>query len=435
VTGFPTTDPAQASRTARVIVIAMIAGLTARLFFGLGYWVNKPLTHDEHEYLALARSLETGNGFRYPDPLPPALASQQFSRAPGYPLFLAIVGGEEGLAADVSSSPRSVKVAQAVVGAFGVLLVGLLAWRTAGATAGAVGASIAAIYPPLVWMPGYVLSETLFSVLMLTTVLLMTWIDGESGQNRWQTRTLTAICGGLAGLAALTRPMMLVFIGLAGCWGLVRNRWQFAAVFVLGALLVIAPWTLRNMSEHERLVVVAANGGLNFWIGNHPLSSGDGDLAANPDVALSNLAFRQAHAGLTAAELEPLYYGEALRYVLLHPVWWMGLLLRKLFFLFIPVGPSYMLHASTYFWASVVSYGLLLPIGVAGAIALGRKVPAGVCLMALSTVLTSLVFFPQERFRIPVLDPTLIILGAAWLATGRRVLAAPSAASPDHLAP
>jgi hypothetical protein len=36
--------------------------------------------------------------------------------------------------------------------------------------------------------------------------------------------------------------------------------------------------------------------------------------------------------------------------------------------------------------------------------------------MASSVVLMNLVFFPQERFRIPVLDPTLIICAACCAA-------------------
>ena len=37
-------------------------------------------------------------------------------------------------------------------------------------------------------------------------------------------------------------------------------------------------------------------------------------------------------------------------------------------------------------------------------------------LMALSAVLLSLALFPQERFRIPVIDPALIVCAASWWA-------------------
>jgi len=49
-----------ASRARRLVAAAAAAGLVLRLVFALGYWVEKPLTHDEREYLALARSLTLG---------------------------------------------------------------------------------------------------------------------------------------------------------------------------------------------------------------------------------------------------------------------------------------------------------------------------------------------------------------------------------------
>jgi hypothetical protein len=40
-------------------------------------------------------------------------------------------------------------------------------------------------------------------------------------------------------------------------------------------------------------------------------------------------------------------------------------------------------------------------------------------LLALSSIATALVFFPQERFRIPIIDPALILLASAALARWR----------------
>ena len=53
------------TRTPRAVWLAVAAGLVLRLAFGFGYWVGKPLTHDEREYLALAESLSEGRGFTY----------------------------------------------------------------------------------------------------------------------------------------------------------------------------------------------------------------------------------------------------------------------------------------------------------------------------------------------------------------------------------
>ena len=53
------------------------------------------------------------------------------------------------------------------------------------------------------------------------------------------------------------------------------------------------PWTLRNVRVYDRFVLIASEGGVTFWTGNHPLAVGDGDLAANPEIKQAELAFRR----------------------------------------------------------------------------------------------------------------------------------------------
>src|SRR6185295_18829700 len=120
----PTMTP-DASRARRLVAAAAAAGLVLRLAFALGYWVEKPLTHDEREYLALARGLATGRGVSY-DPAFESGTAPRYGRAPGYPVFLAAIGAG---GRDYAHSPARVKIAQAIVGAVGVWIVGLIAWR------------------------------------------------------------------------------------------------------------------------------------------------------------------------------------------------------------------------------------------------------------------------------------------------------------------
>ena len=141
-------------------------------------------------------------------------------------------------------------------------------------------------------------------------------------------------------------------------------------------------------------------------------------MAANPAIKADNLRLRAAHPGLTAEELEPVYYREAFQTIGRDPVGWLGLLARKAFYTWVPVGPSYTLHSTLYFVTSVVSYGLLLAAASAGAAVVIRRGrwPTALGLLLGSAVLVSLAFFPQERFRIPVIDPTLIVLASGGLA-------------------
>ena len=114
------------ARGRRLIVAAAIAGFLLRLGFGLLYWVDKPMTHDEREYLALAASLSAGRGFVYDDRSEPG-TTPRFGRAPAYPLFLAAIGAG---GREYGSAPARVKIAQAVLGALTVWLIGVIALST-----------------------------------------------------------------------------------------------------------------------------------------------------------------------------------------------------------------------------------------------------------------------------------------------------------------
>jgi hypothetical protein len=211
---------------------------------------------------------------------------------------------------------------------------------------------------------------------------------------------------------------MLFFLPLAALWLAWRREWRGLALMGLACAVIIAPWTARNAREHGRFVLVASEGGITFWTGNHPLAIGEGDLAANPQLKRQNVALRARHPGLSPEELEPIYYREALQFIREQPAAWAGLMARKAFYSVVPVGPSYRLHSARYYGASALSYLAVLPFALLGLMRLARagRLPVPLLLLAASACLVGLVFFPQERFRIPVLDPTLLVMAASWWA-------------------
>ena len=412
----------------RPLWAAAILGLLLRLAFSLGYWTHEPLTRDEREYLSLARGIAAGRGFVYDaDVLSGPV--EPFGRAPGYPVFLALVGGGHGVAASV---PTSVKIAQSLVGALGVVAAGLFANRLAGPAAGRAAAFIAACYPPLVWVSAYAYSEALVWPLglalaaMLDARSLKPPLDSRSGcpeqRRRAEARVAPFLVLGLfTGAAMLIRPAMTFFAALGAGWLATRRSLVAAAALAIGAAMVVAPWTFRNYVHEQRLIFIASEGGVTFWTGNHPLAIGEGDFAANPELSRQNQLLRAAHPGRTEAEMEPVYYEEALAWIREHPARWLALELRKAFYLVVPVGPSYRLHSVKYFAASVISYAAILPAALVGVWRLRqlRRTSPGLIVLAGSAVVAALVFFPQERFRIPALDPVLIVCAGAVFGRSR----------------
>lgn len=400
----------RSTRTALLAIVGL--AIVLRLAFALGYWTGQPLTRDEKEYLSLARGLASGAGFVYDDAAREG-GVDPFGRAPGYPAFLALIGGGAAVTPHV---PAVVKIAQSIIGGLGVWMIFVLARRLAGERAGLVAALGAACYPPLIWIAAYAFSEAIFWPLGL----FVTWVfdrahHAPASRDRARLALLAGVC---AGAAVLVRPSLLFFLLLAGPWWVWKRRWVPVAALALGSLLVIGPWTARNFSEHGRFVLVASEGGVTFWTGNHPLAIGEGDMAANPAIKLASRTLHAQYPELNEEQLEPIYYREAFAWIRAHPMDWAVLQLRKMFYLVVPIGPSYTLHSPLYFWSSVVSYGLVLPLALLGAWRQRHTLAGtpGLWLLVGSAVAVCLVFFPQERFRIPVIDPALLILAGVLLA-------------------
>jgi hypothetical protein len=412
----------------------VVLGFVLRLGFGLGYWRDKPLMKDEQEYLLLASRLATGRGFNYPPPPLSGPPPRHFERPPGFAFFLATVltlaqdplvgetarGDYQSLPASSSDVPTSVKIAQSLVGALGIIVIAALAMRAAGPAAAVAAAALAAAYPPLAWICGYVLSEPLFSTLALATVWLLQKAADASGRHQ-----LFAGLGAgvLAGVALLTKEAMLFFLPLAALWLIYRRKPGLTFAMAAGVAVVALPWIGRNYVVHDRFVLTAAHGGVTLWTGNNLLARGEGDLAANPEMGKARVALENGHPGATNQELDDIYYQEVFRFIREHPARWVVLEMKKLFYTFVPIGPSYRLHSDRYYLATLISYGLLAPFAVAGVWVLfkygepSRLWALG--LLALSTVVVSLVFFPQERFRIPVMDPAAIVAASVWIGLRR----------------
>ena len=188
------TDP---TRAHRLILVAAVAGFALRLAFGIGYWQQRPLTHDERETSPWRRASplarDSVRTFAGGD-----CHCAAVRQGAGYPLFLALIGAGRG---DFEATPTRVKIAQSIVGAAGVWLIGWLAARAAGSRAGVAAAVVAAVYPPLVWICSYVFSEALYSTMALATVVLLNLAIDRAEVDRSSNPVIAIVAGVVAGLS------------------------------------------------------------------------------------------------------------------------------------------------------------------------------------------------------------------------------------------
>ena len=166
-------------------------------------------------------------------------------RPPGYPYALALpellarwIGGH-GLAL--------ARAFEVLIGVIVVGLVGLLGWMVWGRRVGLTALGLAAVYIPFVLVSGVVISEPLYTALMLGAICAVL---------RWRSHgglAMLAAAGVLAGLTALTRNNgVIVLVGVAALAvsrgdsrGWVRRLRGPLLVMAVGVVTIV-PWTIRN---------------------------------------------------------------------------------------------------------------------------------------------------------------------------------------------
>lgn len=229
---------------------------------GLGDW---------HFYHGQANLLADGRGFLDPFALleqgrPPTSAGHP----PLYPLALA---GLSLLGLDSELAHRSGGL---VFGAGTIVLAGLLARRVAGPRVGLLAAGLVAVHPLLIAADGALLSEGLYAT-VVAGLLLVAW----ELQERPRRATALAL-GALAGLAALTRGeavLLLPLLALPVAWRAAPgDRAARLALVAAAAVLVLAPWTIRNWTTFDRPILLSTNEATVVAGANCPLTYSGPDL-------------------------------------------------------------------------------------------------------------------------------------------------------------
>lgn len=240
-----------------------LAALVIRVTWVLVARRNFVLKGDDFYYHWQANALADGLGFVNPltwkalDRLDPSAA-----HPPLYTLYLAAVSWFGG------TSALTHRLASCVLGAGGVVVIGLVARRIAGDRAALISAGVAAVYPMLWINDGMLVSESMY-VLVVAAILLAAY-------RLWESRSVldAVLLGGAIGLGALTRPEAIMLVPLMGLPLLLARdrdvRSRLTVVVVVGAacLLVILPWWARNLATFEEPVFLATGHGSVLQIAN-----------------------------------------------------------------------------------------------------------------------------------------------------------------------
>jgi 4-amino-4-deoxy-L-arabinose transferase-like glycosyltransferase len=281
----------------RIGLAALIAILLLGLGLRVGYaWDGRAPVYDAQAYAAIAANLDRGDGFS----VGPTATQPSSNYSPGLPLLVAglyeVTGGVH---------ERLARVVLAVVASLAVLFTYLIGRRLGGVAAGMIGALAVAVYPAFLEYGGMLMSEPLAATLLSGAVLAMLWARDGTSVWRW------LLPGALLGALSLTRPEYLAVSALLaiaatralsprlpssadsapkGNLGGWRRGIATGGIVVAGLVLVVAPWTLRNVVALERFVPVSTGGGQVLYAGTYLPSDGNPEkvgaavVAENPQL-------------------------------------------------------------------------------------------------------------------------------------------------------
>ncbi|HEU4977716.1 MAG TPA: glycosyltransferase family 39 protein, partial [Solirubrobacteraceae bacterium] len=239
------------SRTLRfgpLLGLICLGALGVRIAYAL-HQQGFPVVGDALTFHGVGQELADGHGFR--EVLPPFGPTAE--HPPLFELFLAVV---DKLGANSYEAHRLILGA---VGTVNVALIGLVGRALAGWRTGLVAAAIATGYPLLWTADGALMSETLYGTFILCSLLAAVWLARRPGPRP------ALLLGLLIGLAALTRGeglALVVLLGLPLClrgspaWG---GRARLFGALVAATVLVLLPWTIRNLDTFDSPVLISTN--------------------------------------------------------------------------------------------------------------------------------------------------------------------------------
>ncbi len=397
----------------RLALIALLA-LTVRVgYIGVAKWSDEVEFSDALYYAIQAQQIAEGEPFEHREHDRPAADHApltEISQAPTAFLF--------------GRSVLALRLVQAVYGTLAVVAIALLARRVAGSDRVALWAAlVAAVYPNLWAADGVIMAETL-TVLLVAVLLwaVYAFLDRPDGRR-------ALLVGALAGLAALSRAELAlvgvlafvpVALRVAQPWS---RRLGHLGLAALAGVVVLAPWTVYNAGRFDEPVLVSTNDGLTL-IGANCDRQYDGpdpglwDIACLPPGSFSDAQTRDQSAVNADYRRLAIDYAWANKGDLPRVA---AIRVARTWSLY---DPASMIRYNQnegreppVGWAGFVSFWVLVPFAVGGAVLLRERGRAIWPLLSTIVVVTlvSALFYGLLRFRAPA-EVTLVVLAAVAMA-------------------
>ncbi|MCK6589986.1 MAG: glycosyltransferase family 39 protein [Polyangiaceae bacterium] len=310
------------TRAAGVRDSAAIGGIALLVRLAVVIWAAPrfPPVMDGDFYHRVAQRIAAGLGYTW---LWPDGAVTFAAHYPvGYP---AMMGGMYAL---FGPHPGAAMALSAVLGSLAAVAVYRLAARAGSRRTALIAGLLAALHPGLVGYTPALMTEGVTASLLACGAWAMSGaleFLGPEPKSLRRAVFATAGAGVVLGAATLVRPQSLVLAPIFAwiAWGSAPLRFRAlgASAALLAALLVCAPWTLRNCVRMKSCALVSVNGGWNLAIGAEPGGAGTWAPIKVPE------ACREVW---DEAAKDACFGREALRSIAADPLGWAALAPKKL---------------------------------------------------------------------------------------------------------
>ncbi len=213
---------------------------------------------DSQEYMSIASHLVHDGTYSHDQEAPTRM------RQPLYPLFLAAIWTVTG-----ALHLQVVAAIQALLTVGSICLVYLIGLRLFNAVTAGVGAILVALYLPLAIISTLILTEGVYTFLLLgTSYFMLRWAD----ENTVKAAALVGLGIGLMTLCRSTTLYLIPFLPVV-LW-LVSDRSPAqitkGMVALLAAALVLLPWGIRNYATFGDFSIMTSDAGITVWHGTQP---------------------------------------------------------------------------------------------------------------------------------------------------------------------
>ncbi len=335
-----------------------------------------------------------------------------YFQAPTYPYFLAVCYRMFGHNLDL------IRFFQILADSLSAVLIMALTAGILTPVSGIVAGFGMALYPVLIFQSSLILKSS-FTIFLVVLLLYITACPGRKRLIPW-----SLPLGVIAGLTAATQGSFLLQLPFVALWIVVESgishvkKWVTAGfLFGVGVFLIIGPIALRNYYVGGEKVLLTAQGGANFYLGNSPYS--DGTSKRPPNIRITpeheqadfhREAERITDRSLTAHEASSFWFSEGKKWIRKNPYDALRLQVHK-FGLFwnkveIPDNYDFDFYRQHSPWIQIPQYPFL-PLGAMGV--LGMIMAAGyykktwlLHLWIISYCLIVVAFHVYSRYRLPV---------------------------------